>query len=151
MSAGKHRYLHVRSLCGDSTSCLSSSVSVFLLIVTFLHTPRWPFTTSFALLYAACQRGINTVPSSRQRPRGISHSLFSNYPARALMGENPSCRDLPQSRHSMPCDDTAQKTMKVAWSRNEDTWKQASPPFALHCSGLQIFLYRSPPKPNNPI
>jgi len=43
----------------------------------------------------------------------LSHSLSPNYPARALVWQNTSCWDSPQSRHNIPRDDTPQKTTEV--------------------------------------
>jgi len=50
------------------------------------------------LLYAFL--GMDTVPSSHQSPRGLSHSVSSNYPARALTNDNAAGMRLYSMR---PC------------------------------------------------
>ena len=64
---------------------------------------------------------MDTVPASHKSPRGLSRLVSSNYPARAPVGQNTSCPDLPQGSHNMSTADAAQKIAKVARSGNNDT------------------------------
>jgi len=52
-----------------------------------------------------CMWWMATIPLSHQSPRGLSHSMSSNSPTCALVGQNTSCWILPQSRHNISQDD----------------------------------------------
>ena len=131
---GKYHYFLMWSHCGDSAPCFPSVCFHQEAGQASVYEP-WPFHTHqdgrlqrcLRLDTALCMWGMDTLPSSHQRPRGLSHSLSSNYPARALVGQNTSRWDSPQSRHNIPGDDTTQKTTEVTWPCDKDAWKQTSP------------------------
>ena len=51
--------------------------------------------------------------------------------------KNTWCRDLSQSRHNMPSDNTPPTTAEVAWPCDKDAWKQTSPPPTLQWTLLR--------------
>ena len=116
--ATEYHYLHMWSHCGDSTSYCLAPASFARLSDRIFTNRDLSTRTKMAVYNAICVSTLlcaceGWTPSSHQSHRGFLHWVLSNYPARALVGQNASCRDLPQSRHNMPRGNTPQRTTGV--------------------------------------
>ena len=73
--------------------------------IIFSYTPKWLYTlSSVCQQVASYSWGVETLPLSSQTSWEFPHSVFSNYSAPALVGQNFSCWDLSYSRHNMSTD-----------------------------------------------